>query len=358
MKKNLSSLQLFRGIAAILVLLYHNAIILEPRLEVEYFWGIFSPFGAHGVDFFFVLSGFIILYAHYNDIGKAKLTSYFRKRFIRIYPVYWVIVIPLIPMLFLIPSLGAQGTETELSVLIKSFLLFPDDTPPVLGVAWTLTHEVFFYLVFGLTLILLKPKYSIPIISIWALISLLSFTGVINFKDTFYLDFIFNKYNLEFMFGMIAAYLFINYKPKFAWLLMISGVIGFVLGGINGELEILEINRVVIYGVSAFLLILGSARFDSQSNIKTPKLFLYLGDASYSIYLTHYPAIIVLLKVFTILGLDNVMSESLLMHLIALITLLGGCLFHSIIEKPLLKLVRNRTISKQTEFNQELPKAN
>jgi exopolysaccharide production protein ExoZ len=144
-KKNLSSLQLFRGIAAVLVILHHSTTILKQSTGKEFVWGIFEPFGSHGVDFFFVLSGFIILYAHYNDIGKANLVQYFKKRFVRIYPVYWIRVIPLIPILFLFPAIGAQGTETELSVIIESVLLIPNETPPFLGVAWTLTHEILFY---------------------------------------------------------------------------------------------------------------------------------------------------------------------------------------------------------------------
>jgi exopolysaccharide production protein ExoZ len=349
-KKNLSSLQLFRGLAAVLVILHHTTTILKLSTGKEFLLGIFEPFGSHGVDFFFVLSGFIILYAHYNDIGKANLGLYFKKRFVRIYPLYWIIVIPLIPMLFLFPAIGAQGNETDLSVIINSVLLIPNETPPFLGVAWTLTHEIKFYLIFGLSIILLKPKYSFPLILIWSLISLAQFAKVVNFNDGFYLKFIFSGYNLEFILGMIAAYLFINYKPRFNWVIVIVGAIGFILAGINGELKIMPIDSVITYGLSAFLLILGSARLDSESKVKIPKVFLYLGEASYSIYLTHYPVIVVLFKVFTVIGL----GESILLYVIPLIALIVGCLFHTIIEKPLLKFFRNKTSVQKVDFNKEL----
>ncbi len=329
-------------------------------LNTDFAWGIFNPFGAYGVDFFFVLSGFIILYAHYNDIGRANLTSYFKKRFIRIYPTYWVIVIPLIPLLFLSPTIGAQGTETEISVLVKSVLLIPNDTPPILGVAWTLTHEIFFYLVFGLTLLNLKPKYSIPLVISWAIISMASFAGLIHFNNFFYLDFIFSKFNLEFILGMAAAYLFIRYSFRFPWLLVISGIIGFIIAGINGEFEILPVDRVITYGFSSFLLILGAARMDLESKKKTkiPNIFLYLGNASYSIYLTHYPAIIVWSKISILLRLEKMINENVLMIIIALASLGVGCVFHSVLEKPLLNFIRIKMISKKTKQNSELPRAN
>jgi exopolysaccharide production protein ExoZ len=111
---------------------------------------------------------------------------------------------------------------------------------------------------------------------------------------------------------------------------------------------------VITYGLSAFLLILGFARLDSESKVKTPKVFLYLGEASYSIYLTHYPVIIILFKLFTVIGL----GESILVNVIALITLIVGCLFHSIVEKPLLKLFRNKTLVPKVDFNQELARTN
>jgi len=80
-----------RGIAALLVVLFHTTVIMNLP---KYFGalplhGLFK-FGYAGVDFFFVLSGFIILHTHMNDIGKkGAIASYARKRFIRVLPIYF-----------------------------------------------------------------------------------------------------------------------------------------------------------------------------------------------------------------------------------------------------------------------------
>jgi exopolysaccharide production protein ExoZ len=87
------SLQGTRALAALLVVLFHlgNTIALGKYFGIEAF-AIPFKFGSAGVEFFFVLSGFIIFAAHRNDISKPRrLTNYISKRVIRIYPTYWII---------------------------------------------------------------------------------------------------------------------------------------------------------------------------------------------------------------------------------------------------------------------------
>src|ERR1700761_2793553 len=104
-RKELYTLQAGRAIASLLVVFYHNAVSI---FDDSRFWGddpsqkIFN-FGHSGVDFFFVLSGFIILYAHWNDLGKPKqIFKYASKRFRRIYPIYWIVLALVAPVYFLV----------------------------------------------------------------------------------------------------------------------------------------------------------------------------------------------------------------------------------------------------------------
>lgn len=81
-----SSLQLWRGLAALLVVLFHTSLIftLEKYWGADPMKGLFS-FGAAGVEMFFVISGFIILHVHWGDIGvPGKLPGFLKKRFVRI----------------------------------------------------------------------------------------------------------------------------------------------------------------------------------------------------------------------------------------------------------------------------------
>src|SRR3954463_5354085 len=81
-------LELGRGIAAIMVALSHAVgLVAEPR------WFGAVGFGGHlanlnvGVDFFFVLSGFIVTFVHWGDIGRRdRLANYARQRFTRVFP--------------------------------------------------------------------------------------------------------------------------------------------------------------------------------------------------------------------------------------------------------------------------------
>jgi exopolysaccharide production protein ExoZ len=348
----LYTLQSLRGIAALLVLLHHTTFLIKEAFNLQYIGGIFYQTGEYGVDFFFVLSGFIIFYSHYKDLGSKRLATYFNKRFTRVYPIYWIVTLPIIPMLYLFPNLGAQGTETQVSVILKSIFLFPNETPPILGVAWTLTHEVFFYLAFGLIFILLKPKYSIPVAITWLSITLASFSNLLSIENYFLLDFVFSKFNLEFILGMICAYLVIKNKIFYPKIMLLSGTFLFILSGINVKLMFFPIDRVISFGIPAFILVLGAASLDISSKIRIPKMLLFLGDASYSIYLTHYPVTLIIAKVFTILGLSNALHPFILMNLIALLTLASGCLFYIMIEKPLLNLIKTKNKTKSHTSNQ------
>src|SRR5436190_1288571 len=105
----MATLQAGRALAALLVVLYHNGLYI---FALDKYWGadpsrgLFN-FGHAGVEFFFVLSGFIIFYIHGKDLGvPSRFFSFIRKRFIRIYPIYWLVLAAIIPVYFLVPSFG------------------------------------------------------------------------------------------------------------------------------------------------------------------------------------------------------------------------------------------------------------
>ena len=86
--KKLEIIQAFRGIASIGVLLTHCGVIFQDQLGRPFLSNLFA-FGGAGVDFFFVLSGFIIFYIHEKDINKPdRFKSFLLKRLSRVYPLY------------------------------------------------------------------------------------------------------------------------------------------------------------------------------------------------------------------------------------------------------------------------------
>ena len=170
MKKRLELLQIFRGIAAMLVVIYHLSRSLQNYFQTSLFGDIFS-FGFVGVDFFFVLSGFIITYVHFNDLEKGtNIIPFLKKRFIRIYPIYWVIASVKLLSLYLTNFKSSHfnynlnfHSSDSWYYLVKCYLLLPTQSGFFLGVAWSLVYEVFFYTVFFIAMLLgfKKAKYFI-----------------------------------------------------------------------------------------------------------------------------------------------------------------------------------------------------
>ena len=140
---------MFRGFAALAVVASHAA------LSTSAFVGALPDavanilgFGVLGVDFFFVLSGFIIMYAHMDDDRtQASVKRYAFKRLTRIHPAYLPVGVGLIALYAAMPDFSAAGGGSDYSV-VSSLFLVPANGPPALSVAWTLVHELMFYGVF------------------------------------------------------------------------------------------------------------------------------------------------------------------------------------------------------------------
>jgi len=204
--KKITLIQFYRGLAAVLVVLTHANIIFNREINIIFLQKVFD-FGWSGVDFFFVLSGFIIFYIHYSDIGRpSKYKSFIFKRFIRIYPLYWIVLsCKIVASRFF--GYGTDSVQPNFWDYLKAITLFPQENKKLLftkfiGVSWTLSYEILFYILFGL-LVLLGYKFLKPFIIIWLFGCLINLIGVVDIlKDNFLLNFIFNERNLEFIFGI------------------------------------------------------------------------------------------------------------------------------------------------------------
>jgi peptidoglycan/LPS O-acetylase OafA/YrhL len=342
-------IQAFRGLAALAVFLVHITFVLQERLNQTL---SFNPFAAGwmGVDFFFVLSGFIIFYVHYADLGRSwRLGIFLKKRFIRIYPIYWAIALPFIALQLLLPSL-AQQQRTDFVYYLLSLGLLPQPDFPALGGAWTLIHEVFFYAVFAL-LIWVKPIMQIPIVITLTSGVLLRTAGIFDslIEHSYLFEFITRPVNLEFILGCIAAYLTLQYRLQFRQWIFAAGLLLLVLsaivfGGQKGFSDPSALARPLLFGVPCFLLVVGAASIDRYKPIQVPQIFNYLGNASYSLYLTHGP--IQAFLAVTLAKLQAKQPLSLLINflLIFAIAMLVGCFTYSYVEKPMLQLLQKKLL--------------
>jgi peptidoglycan/LPS O-acetylase OafA/YrhL len=343
------SLQAGRAVAALLVVLLHTSggIFALPKYFDGSPFGRFFAFGTAGVDFFFVLSGFIIAHVHGGDIGRPdRLRPYFWKRFTRVYPAYWAALLPLLPVFLLMPGIG-KGYESDLYVILCSFLLFPmPDIGPVLGVAWSMCYEVLFYLLFGA--LIASRRWGGLLFAAW--VGLLA-VAVCGQFWTYPLSFLANLYNLEFLAGIGLAVALRRVTVPVPRVLMVLGAALFLATGmVDVYVQPLGMHLHVLGYTSGSLLALGGAiQAERSGKLKVPQPLVFLGDASYSIYLVHFPALSLLAKTVKSLGIDQKVPKLALFFALAGAAVLCGCLFHAMVERPLLQWLRGERKPKATE---------
>lgn len=355
-KKNnrLDSIQIVRAFAMLLVLIIHADVFSTRILNTPFLFNFFYPGGDSGVDLFFVVSGFIIFYIHQGDINqKIKFIPYLIKRFARIFPTYWAVNMLVIPLHFFFRQYGL-GDETTFHKIFFSLFLLPQQGTPIIHAAWTLSYEILFYFCFGL-IIWFGYKKILPLIIFIITGTILgwiySLQNITQFQNS-YFNLIFGYYNFEFLLGCISAYLVTNIKIKQPKILLSFGILLFILmiGLEKYSSQALYSLRLFGYGFPSFLIItsLSSSEINGQFKITknlVSQFLLLLGNASFSIYLTHQILISAIGRGFILAGLPNIISPYILIFIIIAIAVTLGCIFHLIIEKPLVYHSRTKLLN-------------
>lgn len=268
---------------------------------------------------------------YFGDLSKFYKFVYFR--FTRIYPLYWLYTILLIPILFIKPEWIHQKVN-----LLASFLLSPSDKMPLVLVGWTLIYEVYFYIIFGLFILFGKQNKLLIYALLW-----FSFIAIGSnyFKCNYLLsNFIFSPWGVEFIFGILLGIYFLKYDyriPYAKMLLFLSFLTLFFIGFYqNGSLLGLEggWSRTLIYGTPAFLLVFFAIEVEKQGFI-LHNFFIKLGDASYSIYLSHLFVMNAIGVVFMRFWSSNYIYEIAMLIMMTTISLLFGLISYKYIETPI-----------------------
>jgi peptidoglycan/LPS O-acetylase OafA/YrhL len=344
--ETLVSIQALRAIAALLVLVGHASVALKEKGATFPFF----PGGPFGVDLFFVISGFVMVYSSERLFGQPGASVYFfARRLARIVPLYWAAT-----------SLWVWFVEPYASTkaVLGSFFFTPHIPPevPVLLVGWTLIFEMFFYAVFAVALLAGRPRAVVAVASLF-LVSLALFYPAPNggFGEfwgppaprsfAYFADPII----IEFAFGMVIALLY-----RSGLRLSIGVTIALVVAGCGWySFAVPWIPRPYSCGIAAALIVAGMSLsvMRGPKGPKGPKGIkrgsiaasaVFLGDVSYALYLTHFLSFVFIAWVAAGLALNPVDYVWPYFGVMVAMSLLVASATHFGFERPLTKLLQRR----------------
>jgi peptidoglycan/LPS O-acetylase OafA/YrhL len=242
--------------------------------------------GAAGVDIFFVVSGFVMVVSSRRLAAQPRAWGTFiQHRIVRIVPLYWLLTTVKLVLVFFFADLALRS-NLDLDYVARSYLFFPlvdaaGHFRPLLPVGWTLTYEFLFYLLFALALALRVDvlRVLVPGLGLFVVVAL--------FRTESWpaWTILFNTIVIEFVFGVVLAKLILRgwlLPPAIAACLVVTGF-ALILSVPEGS----ESLRTLTWGVPALAIVAGAVSLEAYVASALPRWLLALGDASYSIYLTH-----------------------------------------------------------------------
>ncbi|KVT65702.1 hypothetical protein WK55_31640 [Burkholderia ubonensis] len=363
----ISNIQLLRALAAMAVVYFHASYI---------FGGIHTDLKAVAV--FFVVSGFIM-----THISRSRPDGFMPNRIKRIVPLYWMCTIAFFLLvnlelsnpLYKIPQvLGWLLHDRDtfqwyienktgftdgklLDGLVRSLAFVPYRNEqgfmfPVLGVGWTLNLEMYFYAIFSICL-LVNVRWA-PIITALVIVCVKMAAWTASGESsllTFYAD----RYTGFFVLGILIYYVFDKLpawieRPVVAHRWTVGSLIALLLIVFNC-FPLLEIKKLLGYWPAMMLYfalpsaVVLLALVLHKNGVRTSsRIILALGEASFSIYLTHPFVAVIAETTFR----DHPITSTLwnAVGAVAFVTVSGlvGLAAHHWIELPIIRAMRKSRV--------------
>lgn len=279
----LYNLQALRGVAALLVVMLHVDILLAQV-------GL-PKFGGGGVDVFFVISGFVMVHA--TRTRSVSPLAFLAQRLARVAPLYWLATLAVFGLALAAPRLF-QSTAAHPDELIKSLLFIPfrkssGEVEPTLFLGWTLTYEILFYLLFACGLAFRSYARGVAW-TIGAIVTLVAAGAVLRPQDVvgaFYT----HPMLLEFAAGMLLGLAWPRLKAPLPWPCAPAAALAIGLLGlavlIAAPLIAPHAPQLVVTGAPAVVVVGAALVLERSGWSLGGGLVMMLGDASYSLYLSH-----------------------------------------------------------------------
>src|SRR3954470_13961509 len=332
--------QILRFLAALAVVAFHALGLAPKGYEVpESALSLALSYGGHGVDLFFVISGFIIFYT----TRAATLTpaDFLRRRIERIAPLYFFVILAFTLLAIALPAVfGTPGWYTPRHILKSlAFISFTDGAPPVIAVGWSLEYEMYFYLAAALLMALTREVWRNIVVLFSALAIFGQLPGVSAALGHY--AFFTDPMILEFVLGVIAGHLFVHRRIDRPMLIATGCALAAVLAGD-------PFNRAIVAGIPAACLV-AAAAFVSRKRAHPSwpeRVLARLGDASYSIYLAQVET--VSLAGIAGANLLPAIPPLFLLSCPSSIVVALGLLLNILVERPLLQLCRGARFPQST----------
>lgn len=327
-----------RGIAALTVVFAHF-----PPVPDTWLGSTLNP-GGMGVEFFFLLSGFIILHVHRAELGApGSLGRYAWRRAGRIFPAYWAV---LVLVLLFNQTLQAAEYRVPLSAsyLASQALLLPGET--LIGPAWTLRHELLFYGLFGAAII--HPRVGLVVLGAWlaAILGSLPFIGLSSMHTVTASEVLLDHYNIDFFLGMGMAVAL--QRGGVAWVTGTALAIATIALGHWAFHGFPADAPTEVFGYKAlFLAALGGVILLSVHEMRAPAALLTLGTISYSLYLSNRDLGFMAQRVLRRLGMERLVHTWPAFAITSVLAVIVAYAFHVVVEKPAIAWVSSRPWAKK-----------
>ncbi len=348
----LISIQILRALAAIVVAIGHAQSFVGTRAESSgqtFGWSYALPWAA-GVDLFFVISGFIMVYASdrlFARPGGAR--SFMWRRVTRIVPLYWGV------MLFLFCKEALQHKPAQdAATLLTSIFFIPWDAHntgqprPYYELGWTLNYEMYFYAVFALFMGFARER-AVALTTI-ALSVMVALGAMFQFSNPVLLVWT-QPIVFEFAFGMGLALLTlrgVTLPDRARYALMALAAAAFSIDFLHSSTHPFtwitpnDFSRLVAWGVPAALL-LASVTLAKRS-VAAPgplaRAGAAVGDASYALYLWHPIIIATLAYAWFFIGLDRWAPPAVAVAMSVLTSIATALVIYRRAERPLTRYLQ------------------
>jgi exopolysaccharide production protein ExoZ len=340
----LIGVQYLRAIAALMVAYVHALDQIPQYLPYLNRYLLGGARMASGVDLFFVISGFIMLVSS----RRTKPGEFFIRRIIRIVPLYWTLT-TVLAVIYLWRPEFFRTTVLGVGYFVKSLLFIPYANPgqkgqmfPLLVPGWSLNFEMFFYAIFACALF---APLNRRVVFTGLIFTILFAVGYLarNSAHGAEINFFTNFRLFEFLFGMAIAHFYIAGSVRLptiaSWIFILGGFVVLLAGIPTLHLVPGDALQVLLENaIPAAAVVLGTVSLDQKGGLPKLSFLAFLGDASYSMYLSHIFSLGAARKVWSSAGFIRATAPSAFAFIFfcLVLVLIGSALVYWLLEQRML----------------------